>query len=88
MPQIDNTDGFGESLYTKVVKAGHRTYFIDVKATRAKDIFLSLTELRKKNTDTGVVTERNKIFIFNEDIEKFSESLNEVLVKMKEISQR
>ena len=76
MPQIENNDGYGDSLFTRVVKAGHRTYFIDVKST----------ELRKKNTDAGVVTERNKVFIFKEDIEKFSNSLNEVIEKMRELS--
>lgn len=86
MPQIENNDGYGDSLFTRVVKAGHRTYFIDVKSTRTDDLFLSLTELRKKNTDAGVVTERNKVFIFKEDIEKFSNSLNEVIEKMRELS--
>ncbi|MBO5216560.1 MAG: DUF3276 family protein [Alistipes sp.] len=86
LSQIDVADGYGESLYTRVVKAGHRTYFIDLKATRSKDYFISLTELRKKNTPNGVVTERNKVFIFNEDIEKISESLNDVIAKIAEFS--
>lgn len=86
LSQIDVADGYGESLYTRVVKAGHRTYFIDLKATRSKDYFISLTELRKKNTPNGVVTERNKVFIFNEDIEKISESLNDVIAKIAEVS--
>ena len=84
LSQIDVADGYGESLYTRVVKAGHRTYFVDLKATRSKDYFISLTELRKKNTPNGVVTERNKVFIFNEDIEKISESLNDVIAKIAE----
>lgn len=86
LSQVDVADGYGESLYTRVVKAGHRTYFIDLKATRSKDYFISLTELRKKNTPNGVVTERNKVFIFNEDIEKISENLNDVIAKIAEIS--
>jgi hypothetical protein len=86
LSQVDVAEGYGESLYTRVVKAGHRTYFIDLKATRSKDYFISLTELRKKNTPNGVVTERNKVFIFNEDIEKISESLNDVIAKIAELS--
>lgn len=86
MPQIENNDGYGDSLFTRVVKAGHRTYFIDVKSTRTDDLFLSLTELRKKNTADGVITERNKVFIFKEDIEKISQALNEVIEKMQELS--
>ena len=79
-------DGFGDSVFTKMIKAGHRTYFIDVKSTSTDDLFLSLTELRKKITPNGVQTERNKVFIFKEDIEKFSHCLNEVIEKMRELS--
>ena len=57
-------DGYGESVYTKMVKAGHRTYFIDVKTTRSNDLFLSITELRKKITPTGAINERNKVFVY------------------------
>lgn len=85
-PFNENNEGFGDSLVTRVVKAGHRTYFIDVKSTRANDYFLSLTELRKKNTASGVITERNKVFIFKEDIEKISQALNEVIEKMQDLS--
>lgn len=44
------TDGedFGEQILSKVVKAGRRTYFLDVRATRANDYFLTITESRKK----------------------------------------
>ena len=41
-------DGFGDSVFTKMIKAGHRTYFIDVKTTRSEDYFMTITELRKK----------------------------------------
>lgn len=49
------TDGedFGEQILSKVVKAGRRTYFLDVRATRANDYFLTITESRKKIT-TGI----------------------------------
>jgi hypothetical protein len=86
LPTTDTNEGFGDSLFTRIVKAGHRTYFIDVKATRTDDLFLSLTELRKKTTASGVVTERNKVFIFKEDLEKFSAALNEVVAKVTELS--
>ena len=76
-------DGYGESAYTKMVKAGHRTYFIDVKTTRSNDLFLSITELRKKITPTGAINERNKVFVYQEDIEKFAESMEDVLHYMR-----
>ena len=47
------TDGedFGEQILSKVVKAGRRTYFLDVRATRANDYFLTITESRKNMLD-------------------------------------
>ena len=75
-----NGEGYGESVFTKMIKAGHRTYFIDVKTTRSNDYFLSVTELRKKITQDGsTVNERNKVFVYQEDIDKFTEGLNEVI---------
>ena len=66
-----NGEGYGESVFTKMIKAGHRTYFIDVKTTRSNDYFLSVTELRKKITQDGsTVNERNKVFVYQEDIDK------------------
>lgn len=60
-------EGFGDSLFSKMIKAGHRTYFLDVKATRANDYFLTITELRKKITPRGIENERNKVFLYKED---------------------
>ena len=77
---LANSDGYGESVFTRMVKAGHRTYFIDVKTTRQSDYFLSITELRKKITrDGNVVNERNKVFVYQEDIEKFADGMAEVI---------
>lgn len=84
--ELDNHaagDGYGESVFTKMVNAGHRTYFIDVKTTRSNDYYLSITELRKKITPTGTVNERNKVFVYQEDVEKFAESMEEVLHYMR-----
>lgn len=70
---------YGDTVFTKMVKAGHRTYFIDVKTTRQKDHFISITELRKKITADGFVNERNKVFVYQEDFGKFVSGLREVL---------
>lgn len=75
----DVVEGYGESVFTKMIKAGHRTYFIDVKTTRANDHFISITELRKKVTPNGFVNERNKVFVYQEDFSKFVGGLKEVL---------
>lgn len=80
-------DGFGESVFTKMIKAGHRTYFIDVKTTRSEDYFMTITELRKKITSNGeTVNERNNVFVFQEDIDKFTEGLSSVVEYLKQHS--
>ena len=75
----ENED-FGEQIMTKAVKAGRRTYFFDVRATRGDDYFLTITESRKKsNHDGTVVFDRHKIFLYKEDFVKFSDGLAEVI---------
>jgi len=63
-------------VYSKKVKAGKRTYFFDVKATRANDYYLTITESRKKIKEDGHFYEKNKIFLYKEDLNKFIEALN------------
>ena len=63
-------------LYSKSVKAGKRTYFFDVKATRANDYYLTITESRKKFKEDGHFYEKHKIFLYKEDLNKFIEALN------------
>lgn len=75
----DSQEGYGESVYSKMIKAGHRTYFLDVRKTRTNDKFISITEVRKKITEAGVVNDRNKVFVYQEDLDKFMEGLKDVL---------
>ncbi len=73
-------EDFGDPIETKAIKAGRRTYFIDVRATRDDDYFLTITESRKKTHADGSVTfDRHKIFLYKEDFMKFSEGLSEVI---------
>lgn len=79
MPRRDNED-FGEQILTKAVKAGRRTYFFDVRATRCDDYFLTITESRKKTNPDGSATfDRHKIFLYKEDFAKFGEGFREVV---------
>ncbi len=65
-----------EEIFTKVVRAGKRTYFFDVKATRMDDYYLTITESKKRLGKEGkVFYEKHKIFLYKEDFEKFSEGL-------------
>ncbi len=62
----------GEEVYSRAVRAGRRTYFFDVKATRNGDYFLTITESRKKQDREGnFIFEKHKIYLYKEDFEKF-----------------
>jgi len=66
-----------EEIFTKVVRAGKRTYFFDVKATRKDDFYLTITESKKRIGKEGkVFYEKHKIFLYKEDFEKFTDGLN------------
>lgn len=70
----------GEDVYSKVVRAGKRTYFFDVKATRSGDYYLTITESRKKtNRDGSQVFEKNKIYLYKEDFAKFGDGFDDVV---------
>jgi hypothetical protein len=69
-----------EEIFTKVVRAGKRTYFFDVKATRREDYYLTITESKKRLGKEGkVFYEKHKIFLYKEDFEKFSEGLKDAV---------
>lgn len=73
MGDFDSRDR--EEVYSKKVRAGKRTYFFDVKATRANDYYVTITESKKRLED-GVFV-KHKIFLYKEDFEKFAEGLKE-----------
>ena len=78
-------EDFGDQILSKAVKAGRRTYFFDVKATRGGDYFLTITESRKVTREDGSVNyDRHKIFLYKEDFEKFAEGLGEVVTFIRE----
>ena len=69
-----------EEIFTKVVRAGKRTYFFDVKATRKDDYYLTITESKKRlGKEWKVFYEKHKIFLYKEDFEKFSEGLKDAV---------
>ncbi len=74
-----------EEIFSKVVRAGKRTYFLDVKATRRNDYYLTITESKKRfNRDGRHYFEKHKIFLYKEDFEKFTDNLHEVIEYIKE----
>lgn len=73
-------------MYSKVVRAGKRTYFFDIKATKGNDLYITLTESKKTFGDEGDGNyQKHKIFLYKEDFEKFREGLNDVLAKIEEL---
>ncbi len=69
-----------EEIFTRVVRAGKRTYFFDVKATRKDDFYLTITESKKRLGKEGkVFYEKHKIFLYKEDFEKFAGGLTDVV---------
>jgi uncharacterized protein DUF3276 len=74
----DNNEKKMESIYSKRIRAGkRRTYFFDVKATRANDYYLTITESRKRFNDNGY--DRHKVFLYKEDFNKFLKALSEAV---------
>ena len=75
-------------VYSKVVRAGKRTYFFDVKSTKGNDLYITLTESKKTFNDDGRDNyQKHKIFLYKEDFEKFREGLEDVLSKIDELKE-
>jgi len=72
-----------ERIYSKRVRAGKRTYFFDVKATRTNDYYLTITESRRQPQGEGFIYEKHKIFLYKEDFDKFVEALKETVDHVK-----
>ena len=70
-----------EDVYSKPVRAGKRTYFFDVKATKGNnDYYLTITESKRRvEGDGSFVYDKHKIFLYKEDFEKFAEGLEDAV---------
>ena len=68
-------------VLSRAVKAGKRTYFFDVKKSRNEEMYLTITESKRKfNADSGnFFYEKHKIFLYPEDFEKFQNALSGVI---------
>ena len=68
-----------EEIFSKVLRAGRRTYFFDVRATKAEDYYLTITESKKFTNDDGSFHyKKHKIYIYKEDFTEFKEILAEM----------
>lgn len=79
----ENHENEKVEIYSQRVRAGKRTYFFDVKATRSNDYYLTITESKRRYKDDGFVYEKHKIFLYKEDFDKFLEALKETIEHVK-----
>ena len=75
-----------EDVYSRAVRAGKRTYFFDVKSTRGKDLYLTITESKKHTHEDGSATyEKHKIFLYKEDFDKFLDGYQDALAEIERL---
>jgi hypothetical protein len=71
-----------EEIFSKRIRAGKRTYFFDVKATRNNDYYITITESKRSKFDDGNFI-KSKIHLYKEDFHKFNDALNETIGHVK-----
>lgn len=68
-----------EEIFSKVLRAGRRTYFFDVRATKADDYYITITESKKFTEEDGSFHfKKHKIYLYKEDFAAFQEILTEM----------
>lgn len=69
-----------EEIFSKVMRAGRRTYFFDVRSTKAGDFYLTITESKKFTNDDGSYHyKKHKIYLYKEDFSEFKDNLEEMI---------
>jgi hypothetical protein len=80
MEELENKEqgSTREEIFSRAVRAGKRTYFFDVKATKSDEQYLTITESKRRfSNDQGkFLYEKHKLFLYKEDFEKFANGLN------------
>ena len=77
-----------DEVFSEKVKAGKRTYFFDVKKTRGNDLYLTITESKRRygsEDSDRVEFEKHKIFLYKEDFEKFQNGMSTALNKIQDL---
>ena len=76
---MENQNEFSaEEIFSKALRAGRRTYFFDVRETKAGDYYLTITESKKfTNEDGTFFYKKHKIYLYKEDFSEFNSSLKE-----------
>ncbi len=81
MEEQDKKGAPREEIFSRVIRAGKRTYFFDVKATRSGEQYLTITESKRRfNNEQGkFYYEKHKLFLYQEDFDKFNNGFNDVI---------
>src|SRR5210317_1041694 len=78
MSEKDSMDQ--EEIHSKVLRAGRRTYFFEVRSTKAGDYYLTITESKKFTNDDGSYHyKKHKIYLYKEDFSEFKDNVNEMI---------
>lgn len=73
-------------VFSQKVKAGRRTYFLDVRSTKASDYYITITESKKSTHNDGNVSyEKHKIYLYKEDFLRFQQAMEAVMGKVEEL---
>ena len=76
---MEVNDTNSQEIFSKKLRAGRRTYFFDVRSTRAEDYYLTITETKKHtNEDGSSYFKKHKIFLYKEDFLGFKEIFDKV----------
>ena len=74
----EDAKNFRDNIFTKSVKAGKRTYYLDVKETKNGERYLTITERKRRyNNDGSYKVEKHKIFLYQEDFDDFADALDD-----------
>jgi len=69
-----------EEIHSKVLRAGRRTYFFDVRSTKAGDYYLTITESKKFTQEDGSFHyKKHKIYLYKEDFQSFKDNVAEMM---------
>jgi len=76
---MEGHDNKSQEIFSKILRAGRRTYFFDVRSTRADDYYLTITESKKHTNDDGsAYYKKHKIYLYKEDFVRFKEIFDDV----------
>lgn len=78
---MDNSNNNRSEVFSKKIRAGKRTYFFDVKETRSRDYYITITESKRRFSGDGY--DKHKIFLYKEDFNKFLNCLTDTIDHVK-----